>query len=326
MAAPDLSLAIFAAVYEIGHFLAHVGQMISQVHDNRAKERCIRLREEVELIHTLLIARPQAIDSYPIASEARSCISEIIGYINNTISGTLLSEAVEVWWKKEYIKILAKAARLRERFTLELLTRTAFDPLTGGRPHATFQITDQSSIQFHGSTGRGIVDPYGNVICHELKESKFTQESLEIYPKLQERAYVQKLKGLAEINGRLYVFLQDCSSYPTLNKLYADRELPSDLVSRVEIALKIAQTIAWYHRSDVILKAIHDTSIVMDQCGDNKWTPTLTGLEHMRHVSDIYLGNLYIYEEVVDGCVTRSSTNTRPDCDMTVDTRPPNTI
>lgn len=289
----DRNLAILAAVCEIGHILAHIGEMISRVHDNRAKERCMRLKEEGELIHTLLTARPQAIDSYAIASEARSCISEIVGYINDTISGTFLGEAVEVWWKKEHIKILAKAARLRERFTLELLTRTAFDPLTGhgpgGRPHATFQVTDQSSIHFEGSTGRGIINPYGKVICHELKESKLSQESLEIYPKLQERAYVQQLKGLAEIHGRLYVFMQDCSSYPTLNKLCVDRGLPSDLVSRVEIASKIAQTIAWYHRSDVILKAIYDTSIAMhmDQCGDNKWTPILTGLEHMRHVSGI---------------------------------------
>ena len=290
----DRSLAIFAAGCEIGRLVLHIGEKISQVRDNRAKERCLRLMNEAELVQTLLSARPQAVDSSAIAFEAQSCVSEINGYVTSMIDGTLIDDALEVWWNRRYINILAKAAQVKERFTFELLTRTDFHPLTrhgpGGRPRATFQVANLSSIQFQDvnrSTGRGTVDPHGNVICHKLKDSKLSLESLEIYPRLQERAYVQQLKGLAEIDGHLYVFMQDCSSYPTLNKLCVDQKLPSDLVSRVEIALKIAQTVAWYHRSNVILKAIHDTSIAMEQCGDKKWTPILTGLEHMRHVSDL---------------------------------------
>ena len=108
-----------------------------------------------------------------------------------------------------------------------------------------------------------------------------------MYPRLQDRAYVQRFEGLADVKSRLYVFMEDCSEWPTLNEDYRRNQEagPKDLVSRMGLALKIAQTVAHYHGSDVILKAIYDQYIVLKKESNGQWTPILTGLDHMRHVS-----------------------------------------
>ncbi len=92
---------------------------------------------------------------------------------------------------------------------------------------------------------------------------------------------------MAKINDKLYVFFEDCSNHQQLQTLCKTEHLPSDLTSRVEIAFKIARTVAHYHKFGLVLKALCDTSIYLRQIPDGKKELILTGLQHMREVGEM---------------------------------------
>lgn len=293
----DHRLAITAVAIEAGIIAGHLGKTIGEAYQNRAAARRRKLERELDGLRAL-VARtpPDAVDAFAAVADADACIEKIKNYIDNMDHGSFVSEAVEVLWNKRYVDILAEAKHVRDWYLVGLRTMSKIRqpvllPDKSGklRPHATISIEDQNSITFldeSRSAGRGSLDGYGDVVCRRLQDNKFSTESLEIFPRLQRRAYVQQLKGLAEIDGQFYVVMQDCSKFDSLNKVCVERRLPLELESRVEIALKVAQTVAWYHQSNMVVKVIQDTSIVFEVDRDNgeRFTPILTGLEHIRNV------------------------------------------
>lgn len=296
----DHRIAIITLAIEAGVIVGHVGSMAHDAYRNRAAARRCRLQAELdELMALVRQAPPDAVDSFAAAADADACIEKIQRYIEDMDRGSLVSEALEVMWYKRYAKILADSRDVRHWYLVGLRARPVLQqpvllPDENGklRPHATIYHKDLESITFQDenrSKWRGHLGEYGDVVCYRLQDNKYSAQSLEAFPRLQRRAYVQQLKGLAKINEQFYVFMQDCSGFDTLNKLCIEGTLPADLESRVEIALKVAQTVAWYHQSNLVVKVIQDTSIVVQVDKENRGhaTPILTDLDHIRDVSSL---------------------------------------
>jgi hypothetical protein len=112
---------------------------------------------------------------------------------------------------------------------------------------------------------------------------------MEIYPKIQAGAYVQRFHGTTEINGAIYVVMQDCTGSKSLRESCMEHTLPTNLALKVELAYNVAKSMAWYHRAGLLLKSINDETIVLVRLPNGKEAAFLTGLEHVRHVSN---GNL----------------------------------
>jgi len=297
----DHRLAITGLVIQAGVLAKHFGGKISEAYQNRPAARRRRLQKELDDLRTL-VARspPDAVDAFAALADADTCIEKIKSYIDNMDSRSVVSEALEVLWNKRFVDILAEAQHVKNWYLVGLrakpkLRQPVLLPDRDGklRPHATIYIEDQKSIIFldeNKSTGYGNLEGHGDVVCHRLQDNKFSTGSLEMFPRLQRRAYVQQLKGLAEIDGQFYVVMQDCSKFGSLNEGIKDELLPLGLESRIEMALKVAQTVAWYHQSNMVVKVIQDTSIVLQVDKDNRehLTPILTDLAHIRNVRKLH--------------------------------------
>ena len=284
---------------EAGRLVSAIAKKIGELQGNRAEDRCKRLMEAARQLKTLLEERYQSKteDSIGVFNDAMTCLGDIKDYVERAEDNGLFQDALEVWWRQRYHNILARAEKLRDVFTIGPLSRTDFNPLwrldPDGkvRPTATFVLAKPSEIKFDDkaeSRGKGRIPEFGAVVCHRLKESPLSLQSLGLYPRLQDRcAHVQQLRGVAKIKNEFYVFFQDCSSCQTLNQLCVGKNLPSDPSDRLDIAYGIARAFARCHQYGVILKAMSDMTIVMDTWPpeSNKLTPILTGLEHMRNVN-----------------------------------------
>ncbi|KAH8683728.1 kinase-like domain-containing protein [Ilyonectria robusta] len=293
-----LGVGITAVAFETGRLVKEIGKMIRDFRGNRARDRCAKLQVEAEKLNRLLHIMPGAVNnSVGIANEAQSCMADIKDYTDRMANSGMLDDAVEVWWQRRYDIILARTRRVSEALTVGLLARTDFNPLgrlgTDGRvrPVSPITIADPTVITFDDarSTGYGIIEGHGHVVFRRLKDSQYSLEALDLYQRLQERSYVQQLRGLTEVEGQVYVVMQDCSSHKTLNKLCAEEKLPLDLPSRIEIAWHLARTFAWHHRSYILVKAASDESIFMKRANQT-FIPILTGLEHMRSLYELSTG------------------------------------
>ncbi|KAH8768244.1 kinase-like domain-containing protein [Diaporthe sp. PMI_573] len=297
-----VAISITAVVMETGRLVMEISKMAKTMMDHRARGRCEKLQVELDKLTRLLNGMRGPInESVGIVKEAEDCGKKIEEYVTHMANTGIVSDAVEIWWRGRYDGILAEARRVNQDLTVGLLARTDFNPLDhlgpGGKARAVqTMFLSHRSITFNDtrSMGRGTIAQHGAVVCHRLESSPISLESLAMYPRLQERSYVQQLRGIAELNNQLYIVMQDCSSHKTLNELLCDkRGWPCDMAAKVEIAFCIAKTFAWYHRSDMILKSASDEYIYMEErtcettvteSAEKTYTPILTGLEHMRNL------------------------------------------
>ncbi len=195
---PDRSLAVFAATYEASCLVGKICQLVGEVRENRVDQRCERLNILAQQIQTLLDHRREALSSHNLAVEALKCVRDIHAYVEMyKEKSSLLGDAVEVLWTKKYKEHVAAAERVKEKFVFGLLSLTDFRPLArhGGKlePKETFMIPDPRQIKWKNqdcSHGEAKIAPLGSVVCYKFSGTKMSITSLEMYPALQDRAYV----------------------------------------------------------------------------------------------------------------------------------------
>ena len=291
MSSAELGLAVFGAICDATRVLRSIFANVQDVRDSRAQVRCKKLQEDAEMLGKLIQGRDIRSISINIAEEAASCIDDMHAYVEKMKDSSLLDDTMEVWWTKRYVKISNRVERLKERMALKGADQLGINPFTlldfSSGPCQTLEIPeDDIHMNFTnpalGFTTRG---PYRDLIFYELQQSSLSHESLRMYPRLQQRAYVQQLRGMVIKDGGNFIALEDCNRYRTLNSVNREEHHSDDLFSRVEIAFKVAKTVAWYHHSGMIIKAIYDTTVRMKEAENGITEPVLTGLDHMRSVS-----------------------------------------
>lgn len=291
MSSAELGLAVFGAVCDAIRVLRSLFAKVQDVRDSRAQARCRKLQEDAEMLEKLIQGRDIRTISINIAQEAASCIDDMHTYVDKMKDNSLLDDTMEVWWTKRYVEISNRVERLKERMALKGTDQLGINPFTlldfSSGPYQTLEIPeDDIHMNFtnpaFGFTTRG---PYKDLIFYELQQSSLSQESLRLYPRLQQQAYVQQLRGMVMKDGKFFIALEDCSRCRTLNAVSREEHHSDDLFSRVEIAFKVAKTVAWYHHSGMIIKAIYDTTVRLKEVENGITEPVLTGLDHMRSVS-----------------------------------------
>lgn len=162
-----------------------------------------------------------------------------------------------------------------------------------------FILDDSCDIKFDygASNGRGCINGVGAVVCYQIPTLSFTQKNLEVYRNIQAGAYVQRLYGTLEVNSRYYAVMEDLEGGTTLARACHGGALPRTMLERIGLAYDLAKTMAWYHKAELLLRSITDTTVILRELSSGKICPFLTRLHNSRHVSrmlmSIFLLNVF---------------------------------
>lgn len=144
----------------------------------------------------------------------------------------------------------------------------------------------------------GTLDGFGAVICVEVNEDEMKPghkglRHAEIYH-ISDGTLVQSFHGFTvqqiKPGGRkhrVYAVMEDMRSYPTLADMLIDQSLPGCL-DCLRILYELANTIAYFHSLEMILKIINDESVVLKRIMDAngvRFQPCLTNVVQARRVS-----------------------------------------
>lgn len=156
-------------------------------------------------------------------------------------------------------------------------------------PQATLAL-DFSAIHVepeNPSIWRGTTSELGDIECQKLSDTTASRRALEAYRDLQYGAYIQAIHGLAKIDGDIFIVMQDCSKLSTLAEECNNNTTSVELIARVRLAFDVAQSIAWLHSADLILKTLNDRAVKLVRGNDGTLRPCITEVEHVRLVGKL---------------------------------------
>lgn len=177
----------------------------------------------------------------------------------------------------------------------------------------TFQEQDsrlQVSLDDDGHLS-GTLDGFGAVICVEVNKDEMKPghkgpRHAEIYQHISDGTLVQSFHGFTVQQGesgghkhRVYAVMEDMRSYPTLADMLINQSLP-DCLDFLRTLYELANTIAYFHSLEMILKIINDESVVLKRIIDANglhFQPCLTNVVQARRVSsrhNIHTGHTHL--------------------------------
>jgi hypothetical protein len=173
-----------------------------------------------------------------------------------------------------------KELDMRERQPLSLANLSRIQP--------DLSLDDSFAVEFDIQEpyyGRGDLRGIGPIICYPIQPSRTAKENLDVYRNIQEGAYVQRLYGALEANGKYYAVMEEFVGEITLNQACVENQLPAALLERAQLASDLAKSMAWYHKAELLLKSVADHTIVLKRLPSGRLCPFLTNLENVRNVS-----------------------------------------
>jgi hypothetical protein len=133
--------------------------------------------------------------------------------------------------------------------------------------------------------GRGTIGDAGKVVCTKIEQSQYTHGYLEVYKNIQYTAGVQMFFGTLEAEDEIYAVMEDLDDEITLMDICGDNSTSLTTLEKIGIAYDLCKTVAMFHKAEICLKSLSDSTVVLKKVKNDKWYPILTGLERSRLVS-----------------------------------------
>jgi hypothetical protein len=122
------------------------------------------------------------------------------------------------------------------------------------------------------------------VVCYPIssnqRDSRVGPRHVTLYSKLSANTSVHPFYGLADKNGQLYAVMQDLRTAKPLGSCLKDDQF-SGIKDRLRIAYDIAQTVAYLHSVEILVRSLSDQSVVLTP-ENNEWKPVLMRLDQAR--------------------------------------------
>lgn len=135
------------------------------------------------------------------------------------------------------------------------------------------------------STGHGWLKDVGPVVYYSILDSPTAKANLDIYRSIQEGAFVQRFYGTLRAPQGLYAVMEDLQQVDTMNHRLQGDYNTTPVAVRMKIASDLAKTVAWYHKAQLLLKSISDSTVALKTSPSSVVHPILTKLENVRNVS-----------------------------------------
>jgi hypothetical protein len=133
--------------------------------------------------------------------------------------------------------------------------------------------------------GRGTIEGVGKVVCTKIEQSHYTLGYLEVYKNIQYTAGVQMFYGTLEVENEIYAVMEDLDDEITLLDICGESSTSLTPLEKIGVAYDLCKTVAMFHRAEICLKSLSDSTVVLKKVKGDKWYPVLTGLERSRLVS-----------------------------------------
>jgi hypothetical protein len=133
--------------------------------------------------------------------------------------------------------------------------------------------------------GRGTIEDVGKVVCTKIEPSQYALGYLEVYKNIQYTTGVQMFFGTLEIENEIYAIMEDLDDEITLLDICGDNSTSLTTLAKIGVAYDLCKTISMFHKAEICLKSLSDSTVVLKKVKDDKWYPVLTGLERSRLVS-----------------------------------------
>lgn len=159
---------------------------------------------------------------------------------------------------------------------------------TSANWRADFQSNDTRLKASQDSSG----DLYGTLddqkvvlypISSSQRDSRVGPRHVTLYSKLSANTLVHSFYGLADRNGQLYAVMQDLRTAKSLGSCLTDPQF-SDTRDRLRVAYDVAQTVAYLHSVEILVRSLSDQNVVLTK-DNGEWKPVLTRLDQARLVS-----------------------------------------
>ncbi|KAK3391180.1 kinase-like domain-containing protein [Podospora didyma] len=156
---------------------------------------------------------------------------------------------------------------------------------TSAKWRADFQSNDTRLKASQDSSGdlSGTLDGQRVVlypISSNQRDSRVGPRHVTLYSKLSANTSVHSFYGLADRNGQLYAVMQDLRTAKSLGSCLADPQF-SDARDRLRVAYDVAQTMAYLHSVEILVRSLSDQNVVLTR-EDREWKPVLTRLDQAR--------------------------------------------
>ena len=126
-----------------------------------------------------------------------------------------------------------------------------------------------------------------NIVCYPISsiqmDCRIGHRHVTLYSKLSANTLVHPFYGIADRSGKLYAVMQDLRTSKSLGASLEDPQF-TDMRDRLRIAYDIAQTLAYLHSVEILIRSLSDKNILLVQEG-SRWKPILTNLDEARLVS-----------------------------------------
>jgi len=174
--------------------------------------------------------------------------------------------------------LLEQRQRQAQPLGLSSLSQTDVDFVLGGDLRVEFAAGSSSPEN-------GWLKDVGPVVCYPISDSPTAKANLDIYRSIQEGAFVQRFYGTLRAPQGLYAVMEDLQEGRTMNHKLQEDYNTTPIAVRMKIASDLAKTVAWYHKAQLLLKSIGDSTVVLKIVPSGAMHPILTKLENVRNVS-----------------------------------------
>lgn len=121
-------------------------------------------------------------------------------------------------------------------------------------------------------------------ISSTTRDSRVGPRHVILYSRLSANTLVHPFYGVADSDGSLFAVMKDLRSAKALGNSLKDTIFNDDL-GRVRIVYDLAQTIAYLHSVDILVRSLSDDKVLLfDDKG--RWKPILTDLDKARLVRE----------------------------------------
>jgi hypothetical protein len=127
---------------------------------------------------------------------------------------------------------------------------------------------------------------------------------VKIYRQIGDVALVQKLLGIAEINEKQYIMMQNLKSYPSIEDAIQDQSLGAvPYLQKLRFAYELSATVSSLHQNGLLVKVLSDVTVFVEKTPEEDIRPLLSDLKSARDVSKstatIYEANLFLLRKDV---------------------------